>query len=726
MLVMAREFKRNALIVFLSSFVASSALALDVPTVGWKDDTDIDMLVLTPTRIGQSLRDTPGTVTVLTRTQLLNRGITSIPEALSLVPGMIVKNVTGFSQVSGHDYEVAYHGGSGRIPRRLQVQVDGMSVYLAGLSKIDWAQMPVTVHDIERIEITRNPGAASYGANSFSAIVNVITRHPTDASSHEVVFEAGSRQNSSLLYRASANLGGNAVSFRASTTKSDGYDYGKTNIRGGDVFPGHRDSMGVDRFSLRLDRQIGDKTKFSGYAGAVSGDYEAEYVVANQDPNFEPDIAIDDHFINIGLSRAHSAEAETRLRIYSRQSQLEQDFRACSPLAFILPESFALARSNKAYINAIVAGKIPSGGTAEDNALAAALIARLSKLGKQALIPVCGTLNHDYIDKRHHLTLEHHQLLGDIRMVGGITMERLENTSETFFAGSVSQSLRGIFLNAEWKPSDDFTYNAGVYRESTESGDKANINPRASMNWHATPRTTFRVVANRAHRSPDLAENKRSWSYRVRDVAPVIQGVDAGVFAGYASSDDFQLEAERIDSMELGVLMKSMTNSLSLDARVFYEELDKLISEKPGFNDFNLTNSGNVTNSGAEASVGAEITSDFSLDVSYSYQDHDFQNKSESGLSAKHQGQAALIYSTSERVITTSYLGHSQVSDRSFDQWSLTWIEKLRVGKSYLNIGANLAYMPRKIGYLEADTGLFREYGYDDDVYGGVSLELSF
>jgi outer membrane cobalamin receptor len=38
--------------------------------------------------------------------------------------------------------------------------------------------LPVTLEEVDRIEVTRGPNAASYGANSFTGIINIITRHP--------------------------------------------------------------------------------------------------------------------------------------------------------------------------------------------------------------------------------------------------------------------------------------------------------------------------------------------------------------------------------------------------------------------------------------------------------------------------------------------------------------------------------------------------------------------
>ena len=67
-------------------------------------------VVLTPTRLRQSLADVPGSVTIITADMIRDYGIHSVPDALRLVPGIIV------TQVTGSDYRIGYHGGNVHTP----------------------------------------------------------------------------------------------------------------------------------------------------------------------------------------------------------------------------------------------------------------------------------------------------------------------------------------------------------------------------------------------------------------------------------------------------------------------------------------------------------------------------------------------------------------------------------------------------------------------------------
>lgn len=131
--------------------------------------------VLTATRLKQSPAAVPGSMTVIDSELINASGARDISELLRLVPGMMVGNI------NGNQAAVNYHGTNATEARRLQVLIDGRSVYRAGLATVDWSDIPVALEDIERIEVFRGPNTVSYGANALMAVVNIITRKPADS-----------------------------------------------------------------------------------------------------------------------------------------------------------------------------------------------------------------------------------------------------------------------------------------------------------------------------------------------------------------------------------------------------------------------------------------------------------------------------------------------------------------------------------------------------------------
>lgn len=116
----------------------------------------------------------PGSISVLDRELIQASGARELTELLRLVPGMIV--VTDDIKV-----QVNYHGGHAAQARRMQVLIDGRSVYRPGLAEVDWKDLPVSLEDIERIEVFRGPNTVSYGANALTGVVNIITRRPEES-----------------------------------------------------------------------------------------------------------------------------------------------------------------------------------------------------------------------------------------------------------------------------------------------------------------------------------------------------------------------------------------------------------------------------------------------------------------------------------------------------------------------------------------------------------------
>src|SRR5512135_1037073 len=116
--------------------------------------------ITSASRFSQELADAPNAMTVITREMIAASGFRSLPDVFKLVPGMYVSYYTGAQPI------VSYHGSLSQFAHSMQVLIDGRSVYLPPFNTVDWTLLPITLSDIERIEVIRGPAAASYGENS--------------------------------------------------------------------------------------------------------------------------------------------------------------------------------------------------------------------------------------------------------------------------------------------------------------------------------------------------------------------------------------------------------------------------------------------------------------------------------------------------------------------------------------------------------------------------------
>ena len=143
-------------------------------------------VVLSASRLSQPLSEAPNAMTVIDRNMIKASGFRTIADLFRLVPGMYVGNLNGHTPVVG------YHGSTEEFSRRMQVLIDGRSVYLPPFSTVDWEDIPLDMDDIERIEVVRGPAAASYGANSLQGVINIITRDAGSVNGADVKLTSGS------------------------------------------------------------------------------------------------------------------------------------------------------------------------------------------------------------------------------------------------------------------------------------------------------------------------------------------------------------------------------------------------------------------------------------------------------------------------------------------------------------------------------------------------------
>lgn len=137
--------------------------------------------VVTASRFGQDPLEAPAAVTLIERDDIQASGATTIPELLATVPGVDVM------QLTAGQADVSARGFNRRLSNKLLVLVDGRTVYLDSVGTTLWSTLPVTMDEIERIEVIRGPGSAIYGADAFAGVVNIITQTPGEAGAENVV-----------------------------------------------------------------------------------------------------------------------------------------------------------------------------------------------------------------------------------------------------------------------------------------------------------------------------------------------------------------------------------------------------------------------------------------------------------------------------------------------------------------------------------------------------------
>ena len=157
---------------------ANIAIAADMRATPALLDLSIEELmkveVITASRRSQKLAETPFAVFVITQDDIKRSGVTSIPEALRMAPGVEV------TRIGTDKWAINIRGFNGRFANKLQVLMDGRSVYNPLFAGVQWEQQDTLLEDIDRIEVIRGPSAALWGANAVNGVINIITKKAAD------------------------------------------------------------------------------------------------------------------------------------------------------------------------------------------------------------------------------------------------------------------------------------------------------------------------------------------------------------------------------------------------------------------------------------------------------------------------------------------------------------------------------------------------------------------
>ncbi|MCJ8167771.1 TonB-dependent receptor plug domain-containing protein [Atopomonas sediminilitoris] len=583
--------------------------------------------VLTATRLRQPSTEVPGSVTVIDRELIRASGARTIPELLRLVPGMKV----GYR--NGNQVNVNYHGTSITEARRMQVLVDGRSVYRPGLASVDWADIPVALEDIERIEVFRGPNTVTYGANALQAVVNILTRNPQDSLGTRTKATIGERGVREFYGSHGFNQGNASVRLSVGSRQFDGFD------ERADGSPYHNGSR-AEYFNISALHSLADEQTLEWQLGAKQGENERPL----EDFGLtDPDVEAEDYFALLRWKAQLTDQHALQVQGYLQQQNRHQDWRTTVPIPLFDPSLGKLYQINPDLANAAVKNPLVTGSNATENALLTAY--RSTVLANCTFAPsaVCnqstGTTQARTHERRGDIELQDTwKPSEDWSLVSGIGLRQDRAESQTFLGGTVTNDSWRLFSNAEWRFAPNWLLNLGGMHEHDDLSGSS-FSPRIALNWLLHPDQSLRAVYSEAVRRPDMFEQKAEWSYQGRGMSPLIAGSSTATYYQVARAQG-SLNPEHIHASELGWNAFWSPWQLSTDLRLFYEELHQQISEPLRLDDFNPSNDSQSRFHGAEGQLDWQASTEDRLRLTYAYIDNSASNKIDRRLTARHSGSA--------------------------------------------------------------------------------------
>lgn len=536
--------------------------------------------VLTVSRLSQPLTDAPSAVTIIDRETIRAAGIVDLPEVFRLVPGFYVGINAGY--VHSTNYAVSYHGMTSAYSGAMQVLINGRSVYNPLYGGVQWSELPIAVADIERIEVTRGPNAASYGANSFFGVINIITQNPSEVAANSIISTYGNGRNE-VFYRHAGKL--NDLSYRITTgyREDDGLD--------------NRDDFKRTRLlNAQADYQLDERNSLEFEFGLANGVREEGNLDKDNILFLPRTKKIDNHYELVRWRHNISDNSDFSLQAY--HSYDHSDDRATSVNLRPLVRTIALEQGRS---------------LAQANALAASLLSDNI------------TVINEVITERSDIEAQHNFSIGKtLRAVWGGSI-RQDTMYAPHYLGTDKTdyfNLQRLFGHVEWQAHEKLVFNLGAMVEHNDFTG-TDISPRASINLKLSPNHAIRFGVSTALRTPNYVEEKFDRKVEIPTSLP-----NTTLLAQY-SADQGNLNPEHITSREIGYLGK--VGNFSLDARLFNDDIKNYIRSvlrtdflaPAGFvlvkGPKTALNGGNVEVRGFETQVKWRISNDTHALVNYAY-----------------------------------------------------------------------------------------------------------
>jgi len=527
-------------------------------------------VIISATRLSQPLNESPVSTTVIDRQMIDASGARTIADILRLVPGFTVGYLNGNRPVA------TYHGQSTRLSNRIQLVIDGRSVYLPTLAGVSWSDLIISLEDIERFEVIRGPNASTYGNNAFLAVISITTKHASEEKGHYIKGTVGAKDTADAFYRFADQV--DNLDYRVSV--------GTKNNSGTDLLD---DFTATDFLNYRMDYQANLDTQLY-YAGGLQDSVYGDVKENNSDP---------DNNVDVTTAFQHF--------------RLEHNFDNGNSLAIQYYYNYTKSYLAEPSITFSLANLGPPFTDVDDFTFTQII---------------------DLESVRHDLELSYfYEPLDTLRLVSGTSIRSDKSISNNLLDPGTDTSLMlyRFFTHGEYSVTSKLIMNAGAMLENNQVSG-TDISPRLAFIYHANNQHSFRLSASKGTRTPTNFEENGYYAIQQQltqnNGQPLNNPTIEGALGGDILNDTFyytsgNLNSEKITAFELGWMARLLNNQLTLDIKLFHDYTDQLIEEIPfngsvpneNIGSINPNSSGatDISNVSSSKTLGLEFYGDYNI-----------------------------------------------------------------------------------------------------------------
>lgn len=489
------------------------------------------------THLKQSLSQVPAAVTIIDRRTIEASTALNLVDLFRLVPGFQVYFI------HGNKPGVTYHVPGGDYSRRLEVKVDGRSVYEPLLSSVEWNTLGVDIDDIEYIEVVRGSNTAADGSNAFIASFNIVTRSPLADAGTKFSIQHGNQGIKSRAISHSSQYDQLATRFTLKASDSQGFE----------DFDGKDISDSADTFTVRYQGlwtpTVTDSINFQlGTGDTKTTIGPSDYKKRHWKNKYQ-------HF---NWKRIANEWSDVELVLYHNQ------------IDFVDNEDVWTVKTVLDAFDVNKDGIYENEGFDYPSEVQKLLVQHPQN---ENVIIVSPTYAH-FSDRWDAELRSNIYSIDNLRMSLALGSRHDSFETELFLGGpgQVGQISNRLNVNLEWTASDALTINLGNALEKIRNKDNTN-SYRAAANYQLSKKHIFRLAGSHSYRDPTLLEVNQNSIYTYDN-----QGEEITLYTRVFSDDN--IATEKQISREVGYLGLFDDKKLSLDIRIFDEKLTNLIGER--------------------------------------------------------------------------------------------------------------------------------------------------
>ena len=681
------------------------------------DDYDLsndEITYISPTRLKQSPHDIPASVSRITQKTISKLQLNSLPEVFRYIAGMRAVKFLG-------GYDVNYHHTDTENSSRLLLLIDGVPIQYSFFYALKpWSMLPITINDLDYIEVTRSSGAATYGISSLMAMINIVTKKPLTSPALTANITKGGNNYQHLDLSLSGKPS-TRFSYRISAAASN--------------------DDGFDEFSINSKISIVNSTANFKINQSTHGSISFYY---GDSENYRPDsradlVNIEDETlktknqyflskINHAISPYHDIQLKT---YHTRIKRTDYDVFCQATFLFSEPLS-QLSFQNPDYADKVAFAvyerdpeRVARTGVPEEDALRDQFIVEGNNYFDELYeTSTCGVTNANTLEKNFTVELEDTYIFSEnLRLVSGVGVNREHIDSMRYLQGNTSSTTYRLFASAETR-WNQWVFNTGTMLvHNDEVPDDSTFSPRLGANYRLNNDSTLRFILSKAILIPSLSERELDLRIYVENFTmPYPADERTEGYRAFGIKYSGNLESEELLAREISLYTKKRypsdngTIDIISDIKLFYNSLSfRPYSITDNYGNDKVGNTRNTTLKGFETDMNISFNNLFgdtleNLDfhINYTYLDSDtgnflenskYTDESQAFLNGdrfiRHAGSMYSIFDFKDGWFTTLSYSGSITKASSFSTYEFGFGKEIKLAAGSLTLSGKLSRQKR-------------------------------